>query len=486
MKKNKKNKFKKIGILNKILFLINIILYFIIAFAIIKYKFFNFKKINFIVISTLLILNIFTLLLSFKRHFKILNLVLSLMIFLTSAAGVYYIKITTDLFSKFNYNAAYKQKELQIITLKDSNINSVKELENIIIYCSEGDDQKDIDKLKEEVSKQYGIDLRIISTNNYSKNYKHLLDGNVKAIVFDSAYKDLYLNIDSKIFDKVKVLFSVKINKEINFSQDLENSKIFNIYISGIDSYGPISGVSRSDVNIIASVNLETKKILLVNTPRDTYVKIPGEGNDEYDKLTHAGMYGVTTSLETLENLYNINIPYYVRLNFTSFLKIIDLLDGIDVENDQEFTSYVGNYYYPKGILHLDSKKALSFVRERKSFITGDYERGRNHEKVITAIIKKINNISVISKIQNIALELSDSIQTNMQLEEIMNMINENFNSSKKFEIKSVSLTVNEKEGLTSYMFPGYNLFMAEVDENSLQEIKDQIRINSENLPEQN
>lgn len=482
MKRNKKNKYKKIGLFSRILFFINIILFSIITFAIIKYKFFNFKNINIILIAILLFLNIFSLLLSFKRNFKILSLIFSILILLISCASIYYIKLTTDLFSRFNTNASYKQKELQIITLKDSEIKDIKDLENIVIYCSENDDQKDIEKLKEEVLKKYNIDLRIISTNNYSKNYKHLLDGNVKAIVFDSAYKDLYVNMDSKIFDKVKVLFSIKIDKEVNFEKELENSKIFNIYISGIDSYGPISGVSRSDVNIIASVNLETKNILLVNTPRDTYVKIPGEGNDEYDKLTHAGMYGVTTSLKTLEDLYNINIPYYVRLNFTSFLKIIDLLDGIDVENDQEFTSYVGNYYYPKGILHLDSKKALSFVRERKSFITGDYERGRNHEKVLTAIIKKINNIGVLSKIQNIALELSDSIQTNMQLEEIMNMINENFNSSKKFEIKSISLTVNEKEGLTSYMFPGYNLFMAEVDENSLQEVKQQINLNSQTV----
>ncbi len=145
----------------------------------------------------------------------------------------------------------------------------------------------------------------------------------------------------------------------------------FNIYISGIDAYGPISTVSRSDVNIIMTVNRATHKILLTTTPRDSYVAIADGGQNQYDKLTHAGIYGVNASVHTLETLYDIDISNYIRLNFTSFLQLIDLVGGIDVENTQEFTSRVGGYYFPVGQVHLNAEQALGFVRERYSLEGG-------------------------------------------------------------------------------------------------------------------
>ena len=141
------------------------------------------------------------------------------------------------------------------------------------------------------------------------------------------------------------------------------------------------------------TVNTNTKKILLTTTPRDTYLKIPGKGQNQYDKLTHAGMYGIQTSIATIQNLYDMDIDYYVRLNFTSFLNIINLVGNIQVYNDQEFRAYHGGYHMPKGMITLDAKKALSFVRERHHLENGDYDRGKNQEKVIEAVLKKIADI---------------------------------------------------------------------------------------------
>ena len=153
------------------------------------------------------------------------------------------------------------------------------------------------------------------------------------------------------------------------------------------------------------------------------------------DKLTHAGIYGVDASVHTLENLYGIRIDYYVRLNFTSFLKLVDLLGGIDVENDQEFTSRHGNHHFPVGKVHMNSDQALGFVRERYSLQGGDNDRGKNQEKVIEAVIKKLTSTSALKNYNEIISGLQDSIQTNMELPVLMNLVNTQLESGGSYQV---------------------------------------------------
>ena len=220
-------------------------------------------------------------------------------------------------------------------------------------------------------------------------------------MVLNSSFEDLITSQHPDFNDKTKVIYSYKITKSVNAKAKQNVGDTFNVYISGIDTYGPVSSVSRSDVNIIMTVNKKTGKILLTTTPRDSYVKIADGGNNQYDKLTHAGLYGVESSIHTLENVYGIKIDYYARLNFTSFLKLIDTVGGVDVYNDQTFTSRHGGHSFTPGMVHLDADKALGFVRERYGLASGDHDRGKNQEKVIAAIIKKTNferRISELSK----------------------------------------------------------------------------------------
>ena len=205
--------------------------------------------------------------------------------------------------------------------------------------------------------------------------------------------------------------------------------------MSGIDTYGPISSVSRSDVNIILTINKETGKVLLTTTPRDSYVKIADGGNNEFDKLTHAGLYGVDSSIHTLENLYDIKLDYYAKLNFTSFLELIDTVGGVDVYNDQAFSA--GKYNFNSGLVHLDADKALTFVRERYSLSDGDNDRGKNQEKVIAAIIKKLTTKEGLTNYKTIINKISKSVQTNMPIETANKLANEQLNSGKEFSVAS-------------------------------------------------
>lgn len=212
----------------------------------------------------------------------------------------------------------------------------------------------------------------------------------------------------------------------------------------------------------------------MTTTPRDSYVKIPNGGGDQYDKLTHAGLYGVETSMKTLEDLYGIDIAYYARINFTTFLELIDLVGGVEVYNDQAFTAHTDQEEtFEVGNLTLDSKRALAFVRERYSLTNGDNDRGKNQEKVIAAIIKKLTSVNSITNYTKIIEGLSSSIQTDMELATMMDLANAQLASGAEYAVTSQALIGTGSTGqLKSYAMPNASLYMMSIDENSLAEVK--------------
>ena len=209
-------------------------------------------------------------------------------------------------------------------------------------------------------------------------------------------------------------------NTKDNASKGPITDRTFNVYISGIDRYGKVSGKSRSDVNIIMTVNPMSKEIILTNTPRDYYVPIPGITVGTWrDKLTHAGIYGVWYSVATLENIYNIDIDYYVRVNFTSFIDIIDAIGGVEVYSAYSFTGKDG-YKFTKGMNNITTgRMALSFARERYAFAAGDNQRGRNHMAIIEGVINKAISPALLTNFVEIVNTISTSLQTNMTMDEI-------------------------------------------------------------------
>ncbi len=250
-----------------------------------------------------------------------------------------------------------------------------------------------------------------------------LLNGNVDAAVFNEGYMSMIDESVEGFSEKVKILYQYGVKTEVKKEKNVDVTEPFNVYISGIDVDGPITTNSRSDVNLIMTVNPQTKKILLTTTPRDYYVTIPEVSGEKRDKLTHAGIYGVDRSMATLENLYGIDISYYARINFTSLVKIVDALDGVDVDSDYEFTTLHGNYKINKGMNHLNGEQALGFARERYSFEDGDNQRGRDQEKVLTAIIHKATTPAILKNANELIAGVSDSVQTNMTSEEMSKFI---------------------------------------------------------------
>lgn len=255
------------------------------------------------------------------------------------------------------------------------------------------------------------------------------------------------------------------------------NSKPFSVYVSGIDVYGDIDKKSRSDVNIIATVNPKTKQILLVTTPRDYYVEIPGVSGGKKDKLTHAGLYGVEASMKTLEALYDVKIPFYARVNFTSMIDIVDKLGGIDVNSEYEFTTGKASgeiVNVSKGINHFNGKQALAFSRERHNLADGDNQRGKNQQAVITGMIKKAASPAILIKANGIIDSVSGNVETNMSQRQLQSLIKMQLVKGSSWKISSVAA---EGTGARNYCYSSGSslLYVTKPDYNSVEKIKSMI-----------
>lgn len=477
-KKKHKSQGKIFSFINWLFFIVLLFFTCIDLFMMFKYNFLNFKNINYIILgfSFFILLGIF-LLNKFKK-IKVLTCIFSIFFILITFFSFSYIKKGLNLFNKLNENAKIVENTMVVAVLSDSNIESVNDITDDV-FAPVDLDKENIDKLLEDITNKTKVKLNIKNTSSYLQAYEDLISKKNKVIVFNAAYGDLISNIHPDYLTKIKKIYEYKIIekvKEKKVDVNLKDKDSFNMYISGIDTYGPITTVSRTDVNVILTVNKKMHKILLTTTPRDSYVKIAVKGNNQYDKLTHSGIYGIESSVKTLENLYGIKIDHYARVNFTTFMKLIDLVGGIDVKNDQDFTSYHGKYHFPVGVVHLDSKKALGFVRERYGLSDGDRDRGRNHEKVITSLINKLTSKKALTNFSSILDEISSSVQTDMTIDEIMDLVNQQLDSNEKFKIQSQSLNGFGKVGLPSYAMPGYKLYMMEVNKESLENCKNKIQ----------
>ena len=254
---------------------------------------------------------------------------------------------------------------------------------------------------------------------------------------------------DYENFSKLlKIILEKKIEKEVEKDNTKRTDRTkadkerFCAYISGIDTYGDVTLKSRSDVNVIAVMNFQTHTILLLSTPRDYYVNLAFE-SEPLDKLTHAGNYGIEMSMATLENLYDTDLDYYIRVNFTGFVNIIDTLGGVDVESEYDFYSQLDDsgYHYNEGMNHLSGEAALYFARERYSFTEGDRQRGKNQMAVIKAVLNKLMSSELLKNYSDLMSQMKDCFQTNMTKDELGKLVQEQIDDGGKWNIVQYSVT---------------------------------------------
>ena len=409
-----------------------------------------------IIILGILSLCIFLLL---KSRFKIFGVIFSLLFIILLLVISFYIN-KTYFFLKY-LSLGYKTYNYSVMVSSDSNTLSFDDIDS---FGYLDDDSVEGKKALEIIG-----DKILVSGNGYMDTYSlvnSLIDNEVDAILIEDSYldilsEDMSLNKIDKFYD-----FSVVINTN-NILDDIDvTSKPFNIYVSGVDGYDNISRVSRSDVNMVISVNPSSRKILITSIPRDYYVKLHGKSGYR-DKLTHAGLYGVDTSIMTIEDLLDIDINYYVKVNFNALIDLVDEIGGISVYSDYDFVS-VDNIEYKKGINHLNGEEALSFLRERKAFALGDRQRVLNQQKVIEAILNICLSKELIVKYSNILEVLDGSFVTNMPMSRITSLIKEQIIKNPKWDISMNSLSGSDSSNYT-YSSPKSTSYVMVMDDKSVE-----------------
>lgn len=398
---------------------------------------------------------------------------LSIFICLILALGCYYLIKTQSLLIDISSKNT-KIDDVSIIVLKEDPAQSINDTADYLFGIQEVLDRENTDKTIEKINGDLGIEMKIKAYSDLSLQVEALYGGEVDAIILNEAYRDTIKEIYKDFDERTKVLTShqIEIPVEIEPSDKEVTLEPFNVYISGIDTYGPIRRTSRSDVNIIATVNPKTKRILLTTTPRDFYVPFPITGGVR-DKLTHAGVYGIDVSIGTLEDLYDIEIDYYVRVNFDSLIKMVDALGGINVNSEYAFKS--GGYSFKKGINQLNGAQALAFSRERYAFASGDNQRGKNQMAVIKGMIEKAMSPAIITNYSKIMDGLSESFETNMSPNDITSLIKMQINDMSPWEVKTNNVT-GKGAMKTTYTYKKKHLYVAIPDEPSVEEAKNMIK----------
>lgn len=438
------------------------------------------SKYQIIVVVGFILLTLLVVLLVSRKSIvaKTIGIILFSIIIATTITGTFYINKSMKALEKVSNTESIKQTKvkLSLVKLKSSNLEELSKKDDLVTQVYENENKTDVNTFVNEIDGKINKNLKTTDVNSYMLAAKNLITKKTDFIVLNEAYRSVIKDFIPEFDELTEVVGDKEFTRINKLSNKVEDKSSFNLYISGIDTYGPIETVSRSDVNLIVSVNQKTRKILITTIPRDTYVPIAGGGNNQKDKLTHAGIYGIDSSIKTLENFLDTKLDYYAKVNFNTLIEVVDVLGGVDVDNVQTFSA--GGYNFPKGKVHLDGKKALVFSRERYHLADGDHDRGRNQERVLKAIIEKASRPESLLKTSPILSIAEKSAQTNMSKDFMVQMINKEIDEPKGYEIESQDLKGTGKMGLPSYAMPGYKLYMMVANDSSLNEVKDKIENN--------
>lgn len=389
---------------------------------------------------------------------KIITCIFALIFTGASIFGILKINDTTNFFK----NIAADNFEIEnyyVLVLKDSKYSAIEDIQDKKM----GTFPSQIDSFANATSKlNEVVDVDAVEYDDLFKMALSLLEGKVEAILISDAHKQAIEEEYDYFSDKVKELYKIELKTELEeIVKDASVTKEpFTLYISGIDTYGPIATKSRSDVNIIMTINPKTNEIVLTSIPRDYYVQLHGTKGNK-DKLTHAGVYGINMSVQTIEDLLDVEINYYARVNFNTLIDVVDIVGGLSIDSDAAFTPWTNpNCPITKGVNILDGKCTLAFARERHAYASGDRHRGQNQQQVITKLIDKLTSSkTVVRKYSEILDSLDGSFQTNIPTTDIYALIKMQLADMPKWNVNSISLDGKGSMSYT-YTYPKQKLYV--------------------------
>ena len=392
-----------------------------------------------IVFGILLFLDMFSLGSQFTRSAHVIGKIdCILMCILLILGNVYLIRTNATLFSITNNT--YKVDRIAIAVLNSDPAQTIEDAAGYTFGAQVIGGSDKVEQAIDQITKELGQDLYY---ENYEDPYamvQNLYDGNIQAIIYNTAYDSSLTERFPSFSQDVRELKHIEIKTEVqNISGDKKDvTKVpFTVFISGIDTEGSISTTSRSDVNMLVTVNPTTHQILMTSIPRDYYVQLPGISGEYYDKLTHAGLYGADCSMNTLSQLFGIDIDYYAKVNFTTLRDMVNALGGVDLDSRYEFTTISGEYFVEGMNYGVDGSSALAFARERYNLPNGDNDRVINQQIVLKAIINKCMSPAILTGYMGIMDSLSDSFETSLSQQQISSLVRMQLDQGSGWEILS-------------------------------------------------
>lgn len=341
---------------------------------------------------------------------------------------------------------------VHVVVLEDSPYKSIRDIEGVAYGANTESDKENVLFAKDKIEKKYRNVIELKEYTSYKKMSDDLYSKKTRVLILsDSAYGFLD-EIKPEFREETRILesFSYSVKHDTNNTTNV-SKETFSVYISGIDTYGPIDSVSRSDVNMIATVNPLNHQILLTSIPRDYHVNL--HSNGKKDKLSHTGTYGINETVKTVEDLFEMKIDYYLKVNFSSVVDIIDALGGVEVNSAYNFKSQ--GYTFKKGKNKVDGKAGLAFVRERKTLPHGDESRIRNQQALITGIINKSTTPAVIRNYSAFLNSVSGTFQTSMPERELNRLIRHQIDQNPSWEIIDIQVTGSRSSSTSTYGMPG-------------------------------
>lgn len=376
--------------------------------------------------------------------------VLAVIMIAILAFGGFYINKTRSAISNISGETT-EVTQMAVYVKSDDAADSVEATAGYTYGILSSLDRENTDGAVAHLNSQFGTEVQTKEYAGLTELADGILNGEVNAMLLNSGYLSVYEDMDgyTDFSTKIKEVGTVDVESTIQSAEEstpiepittANGGKVYTIYLSGIDTRGEMTAKSRSDVNIIATVNTDTHEILLVSTPRDYFVPLSISGGAP-DKLTHAGIYGIDVCMDTLGMLYDIDINYYFRINFGGFVKVIDALGGITVNSDYDFDSKnILGYHFNKGENYLNGEQALIFARERYAFQEGDRQRGKNQMEVIRGVVKKALSPEILTSYSSILSSLDGCFGTNITYEEIAQILQQQLTNGGDWTIVSYSV----------------------------------------------
>lgn len=400
-----------------------------------------------ILVLLLLVAGITALILSARKvQVLIVGIVCSLLFDVIMGGGIYYLNGASSALKKITTTKT-EVALVDVYVNADDTAQTIEDANGYRFGILAELDRDNTDEAVTKINEDLGYEIETSEYGNYMQLVDAVEANEIDAFILNAAYMDILVDMEGyqDVNDRVRSIAEYEVEHKTQVvdnpvQEEDTDSDTFTVYVSGIDTNGPVSTKSRSDVNILMTVNTKTKQVLLVNTPRDYYVPLPISGGNR-DKLTHAGIYGVETSMGTLDMLYGTSTDYYFRLNFSGFQTIIDALGGVDVYSDYEFVTLHGNYYIAPGMNHLNGSQALGFVRERYSLPGGDHDRGKNQMKVIKAMIQKMTSTDFLLNYTNVLNALAGSFETSIPMDLISDVVKSQLSDGGDWNIVSYAVS---------------------------------------------